>query len=148
METEGFYITQNWDNDGVLVLHNTKTLDLYLELKTKLENADTTGMGIFFAFDKHQFKQGLASTKRYRKEGEKIVTIGGGCFGTREAFKKWHDLSLSSDKEIAERCDPQEVYAYEYNNHECFYSFDGDKSALDIVTRIWGREVLNRIQRY
>lgn len=48
---------------------------------------------------------------------------------------------------IKNECDPQEVYCYEYNNHECCIAFDGDIEAIRLVAGIWGVETAKTIKR-
>jgi len=48
---------------------------------------------------------------------------------------------------IFHECDPQEVYCYEYNNHECCIAFDGDIEAIRLVAGIWGVETAKTIKR-
>ena len=48
---------------------------------------------------------------------------------------------------VRKECDPQEVYFYEYNNHECQFHFDGDYDAYRFVTKIFGEETASKIKR-
>lgn len=48
---------------------------------------------------------------------------------------------------IAEECDPYEVYCYEYNNHECGISWDGDLGAISLIVDYWGANVAHTIRR-
>ena len=51
------------------------------------------------------------------------------------------------NKMVKEECDPQEVYFYEYNNHECQYAFDGDYEAYELVSDIFGEDIASKIKR-
>lgn len=68
-------------------------------------------------------------------------------FGSREGLLKFHRFYNRRNFLIAEECDPQEVYFYEYNNHECMYSWEGDKEALDVIREYWGDETAEQIDR-
>lgn len=61
--------------------------------------------------------------------------------------KSFMELCLMKHKYIKESCEPQEVYCYEYNNHECQYSWNGDYSAIEIIIDIWGKEIAHKINR-
>lgn len=98
----------------------------------------------FFAFSNKQFTEGR---KKAGLEGKKICTLENiGLYGTREGIKKLLADYDAIDKEIAENCDPQEVYNYEFDNHECSYTND-DEEAINIVVRIFGTEKAKKIKR-
>lgn len=82
------------------------------------------------------------------KDGDKICQDKDtGAFGTKDglaAFFKFYDDSRAA---IPKECDPQEVYFYEYNNHECMIAWDGDKEAYDLIVGYWGEEVAKTIER-
>jgi hypothetical protein len=110
--------------DEEVVMLNPHTLDKYKELKkgeAKLE-------GAFFAFGKTQFEEGYSKlvNEGYITEGEKIYQAGAGLYGTKEGLDKVFDYYKNKEKRIKEECDPQEVYFYEYNNHECMFTSDED----------------------
>lgn len=50
-------------------------------------------------------------------------------------------------KQIPKECDPQEVYFYEWNNHETMYSWDGDYEAIKIILEYFGMEAAMSITR-
>ena len=56
--------------------------------------------------------------------------------------------NIDREKQIPTECDPQEVYFYEYNNHECMFAWDGDKEAVEIIIRHWGKDVAKSLKRY
>ena len=60
--------------------------------------------------------------------------------GDYNAFDKMFSLA-------AQECDPQEVYFYEFNNHECMYAFDGDDEAMELVIKIFGVEKAKQVNR-
>ena len=62
-------------------------------------------------------------------------------------MKKYLDRLHEYDDRIKEDCDPQEVYCWEYNNHESFLSWDGDMGAIQVIIDIWGADVAKTIKR-
>jgi len=97
----------------------------------------------FFAFSNSQFHEGK---KKAGIEDKKIYDGGYGLYGTKEGIKKLHSDYDLIDKEVADKCDPQDVYAYEFNNHECSYTND-DREAMSIVIRIFGKEKAKEVKR-
>lgn len=74
-----------------------------------------------------------------QKDHSPVITFNGG----ERLFKFYEDM----EARIKSECDPQEVYCYEYNNHECCIAFDGDIEAIRLVARIWGVETAKTIKR-
>lgn len=146
MNTE-FEFAPNWDNDGVLEYKNAKTLKRYRELRDEQSHVDVKKFDVFFAFSNEQFAEGLKSI-RPLADGEKLVRIGGGGFGTKDGAKRLFEFYESIDEKIKSECDPQEVYVYEYNNYECCIAWDGDLEAIKIVLSLFGEEAARNIKRY
>jgi hypothetical protein len=97
----------------------------------------------FFAFSNEQFVEGKV------KAGivdQKIYSGIGGLYGTKEGIKKLYDDHDAINAEVAEKCDPQEVYAYEFGNHECGYTYD-DSEAFAIIEGIFGEERAKAVKR-
>ncbi len=90
---------------------------------------------MFFAFSDKQFQEGKEKMK-----GKKILDGGAGAFGTKEGFEELKSFAKRIKERIKKECDPQEVYQYEYNNHECGYTGD-DTEALEIVKYYFGNKV-------
>lgn len=132
--------------DGCVVMHNAKTIDRYKELQKEKENIDCFSYDCFFAFSNQQFADGLKKI-RPLKEGEKLVSVGAGMYGTRDGVDKFFAAYDEFDAKIKKECDPQEVYFYEYNNHESMISWEGDAEPLKIIRRIWGKEIASKITR-
>ena len=51
-------------------------------------------------------------------------------------------------RRIKEECDPQEVYFWEFNNHETPYGWDGDIEVMRIIVVTWGYDVAIGLKRY
>lgn len=81
-------------------------------------------------------------------EGEKLLHIGGGGFATKDGAKRLFEFYESINAKIKAECDPQEVYVYEYNNHECCIAWDGDLEAIRIVLSLFGEEAARKIKRF
>lgn len=141
-----FEFTQDWDNnDGMITYSNDRTLKRYKELREECYNVDMRKFDCFFAFSNEQFKQGL-KTIRPLKEGEKLVRIGGGGYATEDGASRLAEFYMSIDEKIKQECDPQEVYCYEFNNHECCIAYDGDLDAMRLVIDYFGEEAAKKIQ--
>lgn len=132
--------------EGELLVSGSKTIERYRELRESDNNKDCYSYGVFFAFSNEQFEEG----KRLARinAGEKIFHAGAGLYGTREGIGKYFASFRDTDKIINAECDAQEVYLYEYNNHECMFSFDGDLEAIKIIVSIYGDEVAKTIHRF
>lgn len=142
----GLEFTRNYTTTGGAVLmHNDKTIEKYQSLLDERAKIDTSRYNCFFAFGREQFED---EKKRIPlKEGEKIVAAGLGLYGTKEGLHKFFDAQDEITARIRKECDPQEVYFYEYNNHECMVNGD-DQNAYDIVERIWGDAIAKEIVRF
>lgn len=97
----------------------------------------------FFAFSKNQIDEGI---EKHKLQGKKIFRADGGLFGTREGIQKLYDDYEAISKQITETCDPQEVYAYEFNNHECSYVND-DEEAIKLVVSYFGEGRAKEVKR-
>ena len=99
----------------------------------------------FFAFSDEQFKEGV---EKMGLEGKKIVRAPhDGLFGTREGIAKLLADYDKIDQEIAAECKPQDVYDYEFNNHECEYVGD-DSEAFEIVKCLFGERAVEVKRRF
>lgn len=146
MRNEAFEFEQDWGKDGVITWRNAKTIGRYLELRREQVEMEVEKYRCFFAFDKRRYEQGVKAIGL--KDGERVVQFGFGGYGAEEGVKRMLARIKEIDGMIREDCDPQEVYCYEYNNHESFLAFDGDVEAVRIVEGIFGSEVAVGIKRF
>lgn len=144
---ENLEIKQDWDNDGMLVISNAKTIKHYIELKKELDECDIHKFDMFFAYNNKQFDEGLNSI-RPLAEGESIYEFGQGAYGTKDGIDKYVAFCKNVKKRIAEECDPQEVYCYEFNNYESFIAYDGDANVIRLIAEYWGWDIAAKIRRY
>lgn len=128
---------------------NARTLGRYRELNN--QHPDDTKYGVFFAFGKQQFAEGLQKliSRGYINEGEeqKLASYAGFLYGLPSELKRFMNSYEERRKRIAIECDPQEVYCYEFNNFECGTAFDGDLNAILHVADIWGTDKARTITR-
>lgn len=140
---------RDWENwDGGINMINPVTVKRYREIKDT--HPDAQKCGVFFAFSDKQFKEGYQELieNGHIKEGDKVVSFGGGGYGTRAGIEEFIGFYEKNTERIKEECDPQEVYFYEYNNHESMIAWDGDLEAIKIIIDIWGADVARKIKRY
>lgn len=109
----------------------------------EIKNNDPVLFECFFAFSKSQIEEGI---KKNNLEGKKIYSAPGGLYGTKEGIHKLYSDYDKMDSEIAANCEPQSVYDYEFNNHECSYTTD-DEEAIKIVVGIFGTEKAKEVKR-
>ena len=96
----------------------------------------------FFAFSNEQYEAGI---KKNNLENQKIFDGGLGLYGTQKGIQCLMTFYDKLSKEIAEKCTPQEVYDYEFNNHECGYT-GNDSKAIEIVLDYFGKDA--KIKRF
>jgi hypothetical protein len=143
----GLQYRREWEQtDGAVDMRNPKTLKRYTELQDEKYHIDCYKYDCFYAFGQKQFDE---NKKRIRplRDGEKYVSAGAGLYGTRDGLDRLFAALKDIDEKIKQECDPQEVYFYEYNNHECQISWDGDIEPYNIILRIWGKEIASKIVR-
>ena len=134
--------TRDWERDGYLVIKDATTIETYKELCQK--EYEYSNPEIFFAFD----NDGVAEKrKELGLEDKEVFHYGGGLCGTKEGLRKFKEDMDAIKKEKREKCDPYEVYLYEYNNYECFINWEGDLDPARIIVSIWGKEALDKIKR-
>lgn len=131
----------DWDCEGHVVMHNAQTVKLYHKLK--YDDQPPEGE-YFYAFSQEQFNQQM---KAKHLEGKKIYRGVYGLYGTNEGIDKLIEYIDGVSKRIKEECNPQEVYFYEYNNHECMIDWDGDLEAIKLIVTYWGADVARTIKR-
>lgn len=131
----------DWNCDGSIRMHKPKTVDLYHKLKYDF-NAEMHDC--FFAFSDQQFNEGV---EKFNLHGKKLYHAGMGLYGTKEGIDDFFEQYKDPEKEIKEKCNPQEVYFFEYNNHECMINWEGDLDPIKIIISIWGEDVAKTIVR-
>lgn len=138
-------ITMSEEYEGALEINPCTTIEIYKSIKEEMYHKQHEG--IFYAFDEKGFNEGYERVKHLLKEGEKVVRFTGGGFGVRAYIDKMLEYYDECDARIANECEPQEVYVYEYNNHECMYAYEGDVEAVNCVIRIFGNDAARKLQR-
>lgn len=93
----------------------------------------------FFAFSKSQLEEGTSKLP----EGVKLLSAGHGLFGTDAGIKQFMQELADVRQRIINNCDPQDVYNYEFSNHECGYT-GSDEDALNIVNDYFPGAVVKR----
>lgn len=142
---------REWDNtEGSIVMLNPQTIERYKEIRSGHPDCDE--YGVFFAFSEEQFDRAVERlTKAGKIDGSSKLQYHphiSGLYGTKESIFAYLKFYMERDKRIPTDCDPQEVYFYEYNNHECMYDWDGDAEAINIIIDYWGADVARTIKRY
>jgi len=141
---------RDWEEtEGSIVMLNPQTIERYKAIKEIHPDADS--IGVFFAFSQKQFDENR----------QKLIDLGtlapdaqikyhphiSGLYGTDESIGKYLAAYDERAKQIPKECDPQEVYFYEWNNHETMYSWDGDDEAIKIILEYFGMEAAMSITR-
>lgn len=136
------------DCEGAIVMVNPQTIDKYNEYRN--QHPDTDKLGVFFAFSAKQYDEGRQQLldNGFIKDGDKIMRASGGLFGTKQSLDKFYGAYMEIDEKIKNECDPQEIYFYEYNNHECMISWDGDTEPVKIIIHLFGEEEARKLKRY
>lgn len=145
---DNLYAMQDWSNDGVLYYEGEQTLKQYHQINEGTYHHEHKG--VFWAFSDQQFEEGCKKIGLDPK-GDlkgKLFKIPGGGFGTREGLDAMYKFYDSIEEQIKTVCDPQEVYLYEYNNHEGCINYDGDEEAVNRIIFTYGVEVARQLRRF
>ena len=97
----------------------------------------------FFAFSTQQFEEGIA---KHNLEGQKIYRGMSGLYGTESGIKELLNFYSDVNDRIAKECNPQEVYDYEFDNHECSITCD-DTDAMMIIVSTFTEEQVKSVKR-
>ena len=139
----------DWDHEGAIYMENAKTIDRYKEIMS--EEPDSEKYGIFWAFSDEQFEEGKARMKELGlySEGQKIWSFGTGGYGVSEKLiDDFFAFYKNRRQRAADECDPQEVYLYEWNNHECMIGWSGDEPAYNVIVDMYGENIAKGITRF
>jgi hypothetical protein len=109
----------------------------------QIKNQQPVLRDCFFAFSTEQFNEGV---KKHNLEGQKIYRGHGGLYGTSEGINELMSFYDNLNERIGKECDPQEVYNYEFDNHECSITCD-DTEVMKIVLGIFTEEQCLNIKR-
>jgi len=142
---------RDWDNyEGGIVMENPQTLDRYKQIKNEHPNADD--YGVFFAFSKKQFKEAvdcLTESGKIREDAKIYYHEHiSGLYGTQSGITRFLEAYENRDKAIPQECDPQEIYFYEFNNHECMLAWDGDLEAIKLIIDYFGIDAARKLVRF
>jgi hypothetical protein len=105
---------------------------------------DCLAYRVFFAFSDKQIIEGMA--KCGYKDTSEIKSAGSGLFGSTEGLRSFIEEYEARANRVAEECDPQKVYDYEYANHECGY-VGSDAEAIEMIVDLFGRDRALTVQR-
>ena len=99
----------------------------YYEIKSEITTYNNPE--VFYAFSNESFSK----QAKELPEGEKISKgFVGGQYGTHKGLSEMLDHIKAVENKIKENCTAQEIYNYEYANHECGYTGD-DSEAMEIM---------------
>lgn len=111
----------------------------YIEIK----NEQPSFNEVFFAFSMEQYEE----NKVKAGIGDKPIIKGGmGMYGTKEGLEEVAKFYDNLCQRVADNCNPQDVYNYEFDNHECGYVCD-DEEAILIVVDYFGKERTKEVKR-
>jgi len=109
----------------------------------EIKNEQPVLFECFFAFSNQQYAEGIA---KHNLQGKKLFSGFGGLIGTQEGIAKLYADYDAMSKRVTDECDPQEVYDYEFGNHECGYTCN-DSEAMKIVISHFPVEKYDLVKR-
>ena len=98
---------------------------------------------VFFAFGTEQYKKAL---EKNGFSDEQIVSAGDGLYGTRDGLKAYFGAFEKLTERVAAECNPQDIYRYEFDNHDCEH-ICCDREAMKYVVSIFGMERAKKVKR-
>ena len=121
----------------MIINYKRLIMSAYTEIRDRIWEGVEMG-DCFFAFGKRQFEEAV---KEKGLEESKILSAGQGLYGTKEGIENYVNRRIKQIEDLyaetRERCTSQEVYDYEFANHECGYICD-DEEAIKRVIEVFG----------
>lgn len=114
----------------------------YQQLKQTIANHSPDN--VFFAFSEQQYKEGIQ--KKGIPPTSKIVSGPMNIFGTQDGIESFFKFIDDVSEQISKECLAQDVYDYEYQNHECDLVYD-DEEAIEIVVNYFGIHSAKQVKR-
>lgn len=116
------------------------SISKYLEIKKTFPPM----IECFYAFNEKQFvenreKAGISPDK-------KIYAYNGGLYGTKNGITNYLKDIDENLARIPKECNPQQVYNFEFDNHECKHSGE-DTEVIKLVVSYFGEEVAKTVKR-
>lgn len=134
------------DDEGGIVMKNAKTVNRYVEIDEEMFRINVLKFDCFFAFSDTQFDEGMRQIRKL-KDGETLVYYGSGLYGTEDGMRRYREARRAKKDRMKKECDPQEVYFYEWNNHECMYDWDAEGTVYRLVEDIFGEKKAKGLHR-
>lgn len=113
---------------------------------TELKDMSAPCVDCFFAFSQSQFEEGVKDIREKNKDAKIVRVSSLNLFGTKEGVDNFLNFYKNQEDIIRNECEPQEVYDYEFDNHECGYLWD-DTEAIKIVVSYFGVERAREVKR-
>lgn len=113
-----------------------------------MNNVRTTKAGLQYYQDWDKYEGAIVMVNA--KTIKLYKAINGERFrlcGKKDSIENLQKAYDNLNERVKNECNPQEVYFYEYNNHECQFGWSGDKEPMEIIKSIWGEEIANTIER-
>jgi hypothetical protein len=99
----------------------------------------------FFAFNNKQFEE--AKARVGISPDEQVYHAGLGLYGTKDGIDAYLKAVDGNSARIPKECDPQDVYEYEFDNHECRFVGD-DMEAIKLVVSYFGEDAAKTVKRH
>jgi len=116
------------------------TIQKYIEIK----DIQPEMHECFFAFNLEQFAQGRKAAGI--PDDKKIFHASMGLYGTDDGLRRYFADVDAIIARIPRECDPQDVYNYEFDNHECAHQHD-DTEAIRLVVAYFGEDRAKTVKR-
>ena len=101
---------------------------------------------VFFAFCEESLEKGMTECG-YLNASELTCVKALGLYGSKKNIDSFLAVYQGRGERVANECDPQKVYDYEYSNHECDISYNGDEDAIRIVVDYFGKDRAKLVKR-
>jgi hypothetical protein len=118
--------------------------DAYKGIYDKHPSADE--YGVFFAYSDKQLSEGLSKFGYEKSDIVRVDAQGLGLYGPREKCLAFLGEYEKRAERVKKECNPQDIYDYEFDNHECGYTGD-DMEVMELIEDIFGLDAARSVKR-